>query len=108
LGGLDIYVTLAEMAKGGETEKDRVMNFFVSTLEFFPRGTHVEMITDSNYLMNQWKNINDWAVYNLEGLDRSVCLDIWGDIERLLQEGRTVNMRLVRGEEFLLFDYLGE
>jgi hypothetical protein len=75
------------------------VKFFVMNLKSFPPGRPKELTTDSKYLMEQWRRINEWAAHNFEGFDRSLCSEIWGTIESLLTEGRTVNMRLGAGEK---------
>jgi hypothetical protein len=42
----------------GELEQTRVIRNLKDTLEFCPVGRNMEYITDSDFLMEQWNDLN--------------------------------------------------
>jgi hypothetical protein len=78
----------------------RIKRPFRDTLEFFRVGGHMEYITDSEFMMQQWTDINLWSMHNFDGLKPEGVPTIWNDLERLLQEERTVSMCLGRGDGY--------
>jgi hypothetical protein len=46
----------------------------------------MEYITDSPYVTEEWRTINEGAARDFEGLEHSQCPNLWQEIERSLME----------------------
>jgi hypothetical protein len=79
-------ITLVKMVAKGGDPNSLILDQLKWAVKLIPDGKAMRYETDSDWLVEQWRQLMEWKAIGYQGLDRDACMPQWADIMREVEE----------------------